>query len=194
MRALNLIAHVTGAAVLLLAHVDKASVRSGAGMDSMTTFSGSTAWNNSARSRWAMYRDEQAVVLRHEKCNLGPLQPELQLEFDPASRTFKPFGSIPGSAFAARLIRETQRGVILKLIQKSTQSGLNLSMNVSARNNVFKQLHDDPDFPARLDRKTFFGYLRDMKDQGLIKEESYIQSNRTQGLRVVLTDTGRQQL
>jgi len=194
MRALNLIAHVTGAAVLLLAHVDKASVRSGAGMDSMTTFSGSTAWNNSARSRWAMYRDEQAVVLRHEKCNLGPLQPELQLEFDPASRTFKPFGSIPGSAFAARLMRETQRGVILKLIQKSTQSGLNLSMNVSARNNVFKQLHDDPDFPARLDRKTFFGYLRDMKDQGLIKEESYIQSNRTQGLRVVLTDTGRQQL
>jgi RecA-family ATPase len=194
MRALNLIAHVTGAAVLLLAHVDKASVRSGAGMDSMTTFSGSTAWNNSARSRWAMYRDEQAVVLRHEKCNLGPLQNDIQLEFDAASRTFKPFGSIPGSAFAARMMRETQRDAILKLMNKSNQAGINLSMNVSARNNVFKQLHDDPDFPARLDRRTFFGYLRDMQTQGLIKEEPYLQSNRTQGQRVVLTDTGRQHL
>ena len=67
MRCLNLVAHGTRAAMLLLAHVDKASVRGGAGLDSNTTFSGSTAWNNSARSRWAMVRDADTVVLRHEK-------------------------------------------------------------------------------------------------------------------------------
>ncbi len=194
MRALNLIAHVTGAAVLLLAHVDKASVRSGAGMDSMTTFSGSTAWNNSARSRWAMYRDEQAVVLRHEKCNLGPLQEEMQLEFDPASRTFKPFGTIPGSAFAARMMRETQRGAILKLIERAHSAGANLSMKPRAHNNVFLLLSDDPEFPTRLDRKTFFTHLRDMTAEGLVKEETYRQANRSTGQRVVVTDAGRAQL
>ncbi|NDC04341.1 MAG: hypothetical protein EBZ81_15590, partial [Betaproteobacteria bacterium] len=64
MRALNLIAHATGAACLLLAHVDKASVRGGAGQTTNSTFSGSTAWNNSARSRWAMVRDARAHQLR----------------------------------------------------------------------------------------------------------------------------------
>jgi archaellum biogenesis ATPase FlaH len=194
MRALNLIAHVTGAAVLLLAHVDKASVRSGAGLDSNTTFSGSTAWNNSARSRWAMVREEQTVVLRHEKCNLGPLQNPIELEFDAASRTFKQFGTIPGSAFAAKMMRQSQCDAILRLLAKANDAAINLSLNISARNNVFKQLHVDPDFPARLDRRAFFGHLRDMQAQGLIKEESYIQSNRNQGLRVVLTDAGRSQL
>ncbi len=193
MRALNLIAHVTGAAVLLLAHVDKASVRSGAGMDSMTTFSGSTAWNNSARSRWAMYRDEQAVVLRHEKCNLGPLQEPIELEFDTASRVFKQFGTIPGSAFAAKMMREAQRVAILKLVTKANDNAINLSMNVSARNNAYVSLKDDPDFP-RVDRRGFFSHLRELMDTGLLKEERYTQSNRNPGQRVVVTDAGRDHL
>lgn len=191
MRALNLIAHVTGAAVLLLAHVDKASVRSGAGMDSMTTFSGSTAWNNSARSRWAMYRDEQTIVLRHEKCNLGPLQDQIELEFDNTSKTFKPFGTIPGSAFAAKMMRTAQRDAIIKLIEKANKAEINLSMSVSARNNVFRQLCDDPDFPPRMERRVFFGLLRELKDTGLVREEPYRLANRTTGQRVVLTDAGR---
>ncbi|NBV88326.1 MAG: hypothetical protein EBR88_02250 [Betaproteobacteria bacterium] len=194
MRALNLIARVTGAAVLLLAHVDKASVRSGAGMDSMTTFSGSTAWNNSARSRWAMYRDEQAVVLRHEKCNLGPLQPELQLEFDAASRTFKQYGTIPGSAFAARMVRQSQREAILKMIGRALDRGVNLSMKPRAGNNVYLAIAQDPDYPARLDRKGFFTHLRDLELEGLIVEESYALSNNNKAMRVVLTDNGRAQL
>jgi hypothetical protein len=191
MRALNLIAHVTGAAVLLLAHVDKASVRSGAGIDSMTTFSGSTAWNNSARSRWAMYRDEQTIVLRHEKCNLGPLQDQIELEFDSISKTFKPFGTIPGSAFASKMMRNAQRDAIIKLIEKANKAEINLSMNVSARNNVFRQLSDDPDFPPRMERRVFFGLLRELKDTGLVREEPYRLANRTTGQRVVLTDAGR---
>ena len=194
MRALNLIANVTRAAVLLLAHVDKASVRSGAGLDSMTTFSGSTAWNNSARSRWAMYRDDQAVVLRHEKCNLGPLQEELQLEFDAASRTFKRYGTIPGSAFAARMVRQSQREAILQMISKALERGVNLSMKPRASNNVYLMLEQDPDYPARLDRKGFFVHLRDLEAEALIKEEKYRLPNRSDGMRLVLTDAGRAQL
>ena len=191
MRALNLIANVTRAAVLLLAHVDKASVRGGAGLDSNTTFSGSTAWNNSARSRWAMVRDANNVVLRHEKCNLGPLQEELRIEFDPGSKVFKRFGTSPGLKAAATLVRNTQRAVILKLVGRAADAGANLSLKVSATNNVYVALRDDPEFPNGLDRREFFQILRDLEVERLVASQTYTRSNRTTGQRVVLTEAGR---
>lgn len=51
-------------AVLLLAHVDKATAKFGGNGNS---YSGSTAWHNSARSRLALVEDE----LRQEKLNVG---------------------------------------------------------------------------------------------------------------------------
>ena len=192
MRALNLIANVTRAAVLLLAHVDKASVRGGAGLDSNTTFSGSTAWNNSARSRWAMVRDADTVVLRHEKCNLGPLQEELRIEFDPGAKVFKRFGTSPGLKAAATLVRNTQRAVILKLIGRAAGEGLNLSMKANAAaTNIFNVLGTDPEFPNHLARKDFFSILRDLENENLITQETYKKHNRMPGQRVVLTPAGQ---
>ena len=192
MRCLNTIAHGTGAAMLLLAHVDKASVRAGAGLDSNSTFSGSTAWNNSARSRWAMVREDNAVVVRHEKCNLGPLQEEIRLEFDPHAKVFKRFGTVPGNQAAAKLVRNAQRAAILKLVGRHAAQGVNLSMKANAPStNVYNVLADDPDFPVRLDRKTFFGLLRDLENEGLVGQEEYRKANRTMGQRVVLTEQGQ---
>lgn len=190
MRSLNLIAHVTRAAVLLLAHVDKASVRGGAGLDSNTTFSGSTAWNNSARSRWAMVRDADTVVLRHEKCNLGPLQEEMRIEFDQGSKTFKRFGSVPSNQLAKAVMRNTHRAAILKLIGESVKAGVNLSMRANVpSSNIWNLLKDDPDFP-RLERRDFFGMLRELQRERLIEEQDYRKANRTTGQRVVLTSAG----
>lgn len=192
MRALNLIANFTRAAVLLLAHVDKASVRGGVGLDSNTTFSGSTAWNNSARSRWAMVRDANNVVLRHEKCNLGPLQEELRIEFDTTAKVFKRFGTIPGQKAAQTLMRNSQRAVILQLISRASAAGVNLSMNSnSPRSNIYNVLADDTEFPNRLDRKTFFGILRDMEREGLVALETYKKANRMTGQRVIVTQPGQ---
>lgn len=190
MRCLNMIAGHTSCAMLLLAHVDKASVRAGAGLDSNSTFSGSTAWNNSARSRWAMVREDNAVVIRHEKCNLGPLQEELRLEFDTGSKTFKRFGSIPGNQMAQTLVRNAHRAAILKIISHAVAAGTTLSTKATAPNNAFVALRDDPDFP-RIDRRTFFGLLRDLENEGLIAQESYTRSNRSLGFRLVLTEAGR---
>lgn len=57
-------------AVLLLVHIDKAAARNGA---QGNTYSGSTAWHNSARSRLALSRNEKedTVELAHEKLNVG---------------------------------------------------------------------------------------------------------------------------
>lgn len=192
MRCLNMIAGHTSCAMLLLAHVDKASVRAGAGLDSNSTFSGSTAWNNSARSRWAMVREDNAVVIRHEKCNLGPLQEELRLEFDTGSKTFKRFGTIPGTQAVATLMRNQHRAVILRLIGRAAAAGVNLSMKANAAaTNIYNVLKDDEEFPNRMDRREFFGILRDLEREELIDQENYKKSNRMPGQRVVLTDAGQ---
>jgi archaellum biogenesis ATPase FlaH len=191
MRALNLIANVTRAAVLLLAHVDKASVRGGAGLDSNTTFSGSTAWNNSARSRWAMVRDADTVVLRHEKCNLGPLQEELRIEFDPGAKVFKRFGTSPGLKAAAKLVRNTQRAAILRLVNDAANAGANLSTNLNANNNAYVSLREAPGFPNQINRKDFFGLLRELEYEGLIEQQTYTKANRTRGSRLVVTEAGQ---
>lgn len=193
MRCLKTIAGGTGTAILLLAHVDKASVRSGAGQDTDSTFSGSTAWNNSARSRWAMVvgQDRNEVVIKHEKCNVGPKQEPLSLEFDPAGHVFRPFGSVPGNKLAQSVMRNSQRAAILKLIGREAGQGVNLSMKANApTNNIYNVLADDPDFPPRLDRKAFFGILRELENEQLVAQEAYKKANRTTGYRVVLTKAG----
>lgn len=190
MRALNLIAHVTRAAVLLLAHVDKASVRMGAGSDTNSTFSGSTAWNNSARSRWAMVRDGQTVTIRHEKCNLGPLQDEIRVEFDTGSKTFKRFGTVPGATAAAALLRNGQRVAVMRMLADAEAAGQRLSMSAQANNNAFLALKGAAEFP-RIDRREFFSMLFEMQRDGLVQEQEYVRENRTKARQVVLTEVGR---
>lgn len=189
MRCLNLISNKTGVATLLLAHVDKASVRAGAGLDSNSTFSGSTAWNNSARSRWAMVRDDSgAIVVRHEKCNLGPLQEEIRLEFDTQAKVFKRFGSSPGNQLAKTVMRNAHRAAILRLLSQADNAGQRLSMKLRSNNNAYVVLRKSEDFP-RISRDDFFSSLYDMQREGLITEVEYTH-DRKKHLRIALTPAG----
>lgn len=192
MRALNLIAHQTSAAVLLLAHVDKASVRMGAGLDTNSTFSGSTAWNNSARSRWAMVRDDngESVTLRHEKSNLGQLQDEIRLEFDATAKVFTRFGNVPGAAAARSLVRSQHRVAILRLLADAEHAGQRMSMSAQSNNNAWRLLHTVEGFPAQLDRAAFFGMLADLRRDRLVEEIEYV-NDRKKFKRLALTEVGR---
>jgi hypothetical protein len=191
MRYLAGIARDTGAAVLLLSHVDKASVRMTTSKDTGTSFSGSTAWNNSARSRWAMYRDQHCVTLVHEKSNVGALQPDVQLEFDPATKVFVPFGSIVGSAFAAAMVRKSQELAILTMISECEQS---LSTKARARNNAHVVLCRHPKYPARLARDEFFARIEDLKARGLLSESTYKGANRQLFEKLCVTTAGLEYL
>lgn len=67
-RALAKLARDADAGLLLLAHIDKTAARYGSQGES---YSGSTAWHNSVRSRLALLaQDGGAVELVHEKANL----------------------------------------------------------------------------------------------------------------------------
>jgi hypothetical protein len=188
MRALNAIAQASGAGVLLLAHVDKASVRMGAGADTNSTFSGSTAWNNSARSRWAMTREEDAVVLRHEKCNFGALQPPIRLEFDPGARVFRRFGEVTAAAAARNVLRSSQRGAILKLLSAAVQAGQRISMSKTSNNSAWVVLSGSKSFP-QIDRREFWSMLFDMQREGLIEVTTY-EKNRKRFEAIAMTAAG----
>lgn len=69
MRALGTLAREYRCAVVLLLHVAKAEARIGA--KGGESYSGSTAWHNSARSRLALVTDGSRVELKHEKCNVA---------------------------------------------------------------------------------------------------------------------------
>jgi len=190
MRALNSIAMHSGAAVLLLAHVDKASVRGGVSADTNTTFSGSTAWNNSARSRWAMTRDEDAVTLRHEKCNHGPMQAEIKLEFDASAKVFRRFGQVPSAAFARNVMRQSKRVEILRVIHAAEQRGVPLSPHETARG-------AGDSFKAQKtigNRREFFAELTAMRLDGLVLVREYLDRHRKSREQLVLSAAGERLL
>lgn len=186
MRCLNAIALHSGAAILLLAHVDKASVRMGAGTDTNTTFSGSTAWNNSARSRWAMTRENEAVSLRHEKCNFGPLQEEVKLEFDASAKVFRRFGQVASAAFARSMLRQSKRVEILRTLQAAERRGIHLSPSENARgsSDAFKACSRT--IP---NRREFFAELTAMRLDGLVTVREFMRDRKPRE-QIVLTPAG----
>lgn len=80
-KALAAMARKHDCAVMLLAHIDKSAARNGSQGNS---YSGSTAWHNSARSRLALMLDgeSQAIMLNHEKANLSALAEPVSFVFD----------------------------------------------------------------------------------------------------------------
>ena len=79
-RSLARIARDNDAGLILLAHIDKAAARFGSAGNS---YSGSTAWHNSARSRLALVRDDAgAVELVPEKLNFGRLADPIPLAWN----------------------------------------------------------------------------------------------------------------
>lgn len=77
-RGLAGLARKNNCALVLLAHIDKASAKNGSQGNS---YSGSTAWHNSARSRLALLEQDGIITLVHEKANLSSLANPLIISF-----------------------------------------------------------------------------------------------------------------
>jgi hypothetical protein len=92
-RMLAQIARDNDAAVLLLMHVDKHAARSGG---SGNNYSGSTAWNNSVRSRLALIAVDECLQLVHEKANFGKLADPIPLAWTDAGVLMPAKLTVPG--------------------------------------------------------------------------------------------------
>ena len=154
-------------AVLLLAHVDKTTSRAGKLPMSGETYSGSTAWHNSVRSRLFLLECEPGQLeLRHEKSNLGRKREPIRLEW--------PDDGLPGAAHqgaAATIAQRTKDAAdtrrLLTLVHEFDGRGELVGTSPTSPRNPAKLLGDEPGYPTR-DLKGVFGLLRTAERSHLV--------------------------
>lgn len=154
-----------GGAVILLLHTNKISAK---GKEKSTeNYSGSTAWHNSARSRLALMRDDDAgegrSVLVHEKCNVGPLSAPILLQYSDGviRQAYDDSASIMGS--------ET---ILLGMVAEFNSRNEYLYVNARSPGNAFKVLSGEPDFPKRMARGAFDAAMRSLQRKGHVQVSS----------------------
>ncbi|MGN6728229.1 MAG: AAA family ATPase [Rhodanobacteraceae bacterium] len=154
------------AAVLLLAHIDKNAARYGSNGNS---YSGSSAWHNSARSRLALIQDKQSVELRHEKSNLGQMIRSLRLTW--ADGVLLPMVGGEGSK------SEDDAAAVLAALRAAADAGVSVSPARSGSNNAQRTLATFAELPEWLrgsgGRDAFWAAINALRASGRVEMEQY---------------------
>lgn len=173
-RALGRIAKANDCAVLLLAHVDKGTSRKERA--DTEGYSGSTAWNNSVRSRLFMARgNDGALELSHQKSNLAKLRAPLRL--------FWPDGGLPQVDAApvgvvAHIADNVNTRALLKLIAEFSERGEHVSTATTSRSNAAALLSAEAGYPKALKPREVFDLLRRAERAGHIERVVQRTANR----------------
>lgn len=186
MRSLGRIARERRGAVLLLAHVDKGTSRKE--RSDSEGYSGTTAWHNSARSRLYLSRStDGALLLEHQKANLGPLRQPIALRW-PTGNAIEPDAPLSGVVQAIEDSNSTR--ALLRLIHEFTERGEFVSTATTSRTHAGKLLRREPGFPARLRDPELFDLLRRAERRGLLARAEYRGADRKSRERWQLTASG----
>lgn len=183
-RMLATMAKANKAAVLLLAHVDKQAAK---GM-SNEGYSGSTAWNNSVRSRLFIREESKVLVLEHQKSNYGKRAEPLRLVFD------RGFVILEEEAPANSQIAMTQVNAIMELITEFYLRGEWVSAAQTSPNNAYKLLSKEATFPKELSKTDLWSLLRTAERGGHIQKEGYKDLSRHERQRWRVTASTVRQL
>jgi len=114
-RALRRLVPADGA-VLLLAHVDKLSARSS---DTSQGYSGSTAWNNSARARWYLREEGDGLLLEVQKSNYSASGQRIRLSWNAEAHVWAGAVERPASKLDRDLADADNRERLVDLVRKS---------------------------------------------------------------------------
>ena len=158
-------------AVCLLAHVSKNTAK---GLDggSRESYSGSTAWHNSARSRLTLSRakDGPGLTLEHEKSQHGSMREPLRLVWP---KDGLPQLDEPTSGVVQSIATENNTKVLLKLIHEFTARGEYVSTATTSRTHAAKLLRGEPGFPKRMRDGEVFDLLRQAERRGWLGREEH---------------------
>ena len=159
-RLLTQLAKSQRAAVILLAHIDKDTAKWG----SVESYSGSTAWHNSVRSRLFLSIDKESQILSlaQQKSNLGQLASTIYLRRGDKGILY--FFDTPST--------EEASVIILSLVEKYYDLGQFISPAPTSRANPYKVLHKDSDFP-QITRKQLADIIGEMLAQRMLLIEIY---------------------
>jgi len=166
-RALAALGHANHAGVVLLAHIDKAAAKFGAAGNS---YSGSSAWHNSARSRLALVTKGAGVTLVQEKLNLGKASDPVRLRWiDP--------GVLMPDGGAADVSGSDDAQAVLHVISAAIRDGVTVSTARSGPATTQRILESVPEFPPHLrgthGRDDFWAAITDLQRSGRIVVEEY---------------------
>ncbi|MHB1642614.1 MAG: AAA family ATPase [Acidithiobacillus sp.] len=175
-------------AMLLLAHIQKQAV----GNRGAESYSGSTAWHNSARSRLALTADREdpaRLTLSHDKLNLGPRTAE------PLRLVRSHTGLLmldEGAHDAEGAPKEPPEDSLLKILADFVERGERVASESSAHTNAWKLCRPEPGFPKRAFPVAgpLFATLRQMERDGLIEKENYRDAYRKDRTAWTLTPKG----
>lgn len=185
MRALASIAQDRGGAVLLLAHVDKGTSRGE--RSGSEGYSGSTAWHNSARSRLYLSRDRDgALLLEHQKSNLGRLREPVTLEW--------PHDGLPQlvaqmNPVVQHIADRNDTKTVLALIHEFNGRTDYINTAITGRANAAAVLAREPSYP-RLKPADLFDLLRRAGRAGHLVRVDYKTADRKPRQRWEVTPEG----
>jgi len=162
------LARANDAGLILLAHIDKGAARNGSAGNS---YSGSTAWHNSARSRLALVDTDGVIELRHEKSNFGPKAPTIQLQMSEHGVL------TPVATDSAGVVSVDD--ALFRCIKVATDRGESVSTSRNGPGNTHSHLRTMATFPAALRPSAKFWQALDrLADAGKITRETFKDSNR----------------
>jgi hypothetical protein len=168
------IARDADAGMLLLAHIDKMAAKYGAAGNS---YSGSTAWHNSARSRLALVDTNGFLELLQEKLNLGKLSDPIPLKFTDAG-VIVPGRANPEQVSAdadARSKADTE--AVLGLLEIAEKAGITVPTATSGPVTAWHALDPLPEFPGHFrtkdGRRQFFASIVRLARSGAIVKATY---------------------
>jgi hypothetical protein len=172
-RELAGLGRANNAGVMLQAQIDKAAARFGAAGNS---YSGSSAWHNSARSRLALVDTRSGKELVQEKLNLGAKAAPIRLAWTPSGVL------IPDGAEYIEGATGSDADAVLAAIVAAVADGVNVPAARSGPATTQRVLENLPDLPATLrgtrGREDFWAAVTDLQRSGRIVVEEYLNDSR----------------
>lgn len=180
MRRLARLAQRFECAVALLAHIDKSGARYGTSGES---YAGSTAWNNSARSRLALVENDGDLELRQEKLNVAKSSAPIKLGWNEAGVLLP----VTKNGTEAKQRDTTDDDAVLAAIDAAIKSGATVHAARSGSHSALAILKTYPELPKELrrDATRFWGAVTRLERASALLRETYRNENRKERTRLV---------
>ena len=196
MRALAKLTRPSNGAVLLLAHVDKSTSR-GAGRgepNNGESYSGSTAWHNSARSRLYLVNiSARNFELQQQKNQFGVLAEPTKLIWPEHGMLQLAGAGWPSTGVESKQpqVDEHDTRALLGLIVEFTARGefVQTSSAANGRSNV-RMFKGQPTFPGKRKHDELLDLLREAERRGLIQRMAFRDEERKPKERWHVTQSG----
>lgn len=177
--SLTALAQSTGAALVLLSHLDRVGAQAGG---EALGYSGSTAWNNSVRSRLFLYQEGEPNqrILTVRKNNWGGAQHQVRVTWQSEHATFaiSEVDPAPDADAIAVLVWQRLREVI--------EAGETVTVATGGPHNAFAHLSRTPGWPRTARREQVLELVEEFARAGLIVRQEFVRANRRRAQRWAL--------